>query len=211
MNPTNDVIEYTDPGQSIGGFVVGHCATVKRCAAIGTIAAVKQEGNAITVTVLYDTPQPVDAPEGATATRFELDWRWISSTWKQPDAAPQATPAPIAPKPMPSDYVDEVAVCIDCMLQDDARGETIVFTRKDGHLIPQVVPAKSIDLDNLGQYEIILFDGGNSAGDTWKQTFFPNQMHGIFVDENPLPKVNWDTDVPSSVSESLQTENLTFA
>ena len=82
----------------------------------------------------------------------------------------------------------EVAICIDCMLQDDARGETLVFVREDGHLIPKVVSADAIDLENLQQYEMILFDGGNSAGDTWKHTFFLKQLQHHFVDENPLPR-----------------------
>lgn len=82
----------------------------------------------------------------------------------------------------------EVAVCIDCMLQDDARGETMVFVREGASLIPKIISADAIDLDNLQQYEMILFDGGNSAGDTWKHTFFPKQLKDHFVDENPLPQ-----------------------
>ena len=82
----------------------------------------------------------------------------------------------------------EVAICINCMLQDDARGGTMAFVREDGRLTPKVISADAIDLDNLQQYEMILFDGGNSAGDTWKHTFFPKQLKNHFVDENPLPR-----------------------
>lgn len=79
-----------------------------------------------------------------------------------------------------------VAVVIDCMLQDDARGQTIVFTRENGVLMPSTVSADTIELDALGQYEAILFDGGNSAGDLWKHVFFPQQCREYFVDENPI-------------------------
>lgn len=87
-------------------------------------------------------------------------------------------------------FQHEVAICCDLMLQDDARGQTMAFVRKDGSLVPQVVSADSLDLENLGQYEMILFDGGNSAGDTWKHVFFPRQQKDCFVDENPLPRAS---------------------
>lgn len=90
--------------------------------------------------------------------------------------------------PTPEDaFRHEVGCCIDCMLQDDARGETIVFVRQGDSLVPKVINAEAVDLDNLQQYEMILFDGGNSAGDTWKHVFFPKQLQDHFVDENPLP------------------------
>jgi hypothetical protein len=85
-------------------------------------------------------------------------------------------------------FQHEVGICIDCMLQDDACGQTMVFVRENGKLVPKVVSPDAIDLENLQQYEMILFDGGNSAGDTWKHTFFPKQLQGCFVDENPLPR-----------------------
>ena len=84
-------------------------------------------------------------------------------------------------------FQEDVGCVIDCMLQDDARGQVIVFVREGSNLIPKVVSADMIDLKNLRQYEMILFDGGNSAGDTWKHVFFPKQHKDCFVDENPLP------------------------
>lgn len=85
-------------------------------------------------------------------------------------------------------FQHEVGICIDCMLQDDACGQTMVFARENGKLVPKVVGPDAIDLNNLQQYEMILFDGGNSAGDMWKHTFFPKQLQDYFVDENPLPR-----------------------
>lgn len=81
-------------------------------------------------------------------------------------------------------FQHEVGICIDCMLQDDAHGQTIVFVRENGDLVPKTISADTIDLNNLQQYEMILFDGGNSAGDTWKHTFFPKQLQDHFVVEN---------------------------
>jgi hypothetical protein len=81
----------------------------------------------------------------------------------------------------------EVACCVDLMGQDDARGEILVFIRVDHKLISKTIDASQLDLDNLQQYETILFDGGNSAGDTWKHVFFPLVLQHHLVDENALP------------------------
>lgn len=104
-------------------------------------------------------------------------------------------------------YQEEIGSVIDCMLQDGARGQTMVFIREGGDLIPLVIPAGNIDLENLEQYEMILFDGGNSAGDTWKHVFFPRQQKECFVDENPLPRASQascDIDVSLDGGETWQ-------
>lgn len=87
-------------------------------------------------------------------------------------------------------FRDAVARCVDCMLQYDARGETMVFIRIDGYLKTSVVKADTIDLNNLVQYDMILFDGGNSAGDSWMHTFHPLQLASNFVNENPIKVPN---------------------
>ena len=61
----------------------------------------------------------------------------------------------------------EIAISIDCMLQEDATGETVVFVREGVQLVSKKVAADSIDLDQIQQYEMILFDGGNIHGDQW--------------------------------------------
>ena len=71
-------------GYSVGGFTVGNLATMVRSTAVGTIIALGERDGQQTVTLEFEQPQPVDAPEGATATRFELSWRNISSTWAAP-------------------------------------------------------------------------------------------------------------------------------
>lgn len=87
----------------------------------------------------------------------------------------------------------KVGTSVNCMLQDDARGETMVFVRKDGNLIPKSISADTLDMENLEQFEMILFDGGNSAGDSWKHVFFPQRLESHFVDENPLPRETSDS------------------
>lgn len=86
------------------------------------------------------------------------------------------------------EFQRDVAVCCDCMLQDDAMGETLVFVRENGILQMKAVSADEIDFENLQQYEMIMFDGGNKYGDLWKHVFYPRQKQHFFVDENPLPR-----------------------
>lgn len=83
-------------------------------------------------------------------------------------------------------FRDSIARCIDCMSQDAACGETWVFTRVDGKLVPQSISAQELNINNLNPYEMIMFDGGNTAGDRWKHTFNIKQMTSYFVDENPI-------------------------
>ena len=45
----------------------------------------------------------------------------------------------------------------------------------------------ALSLDRLQEYEMIVFDGGNSAGDAWKHVFFPRQMREFFVSEDIIP------------------------
>lgn len=71
-------------GHTVGGFTVGHLATMSRSKAVGTIVGVKDESGRRLVTLEFDEPQPVDVPEGVTARRFELDFHNISSTWAPP-------------------------------------------------------------------------------------------------------------------------------
>lgn len=86
------------------------------------------------------------------------------------------------------EFRHEVALCIDCMLQDDAVGETIVFVREGSSLVPKTMSADAIELNHLTQYEMILFDSGNKFGDCWKHVFYPKLKQHHFVDENPQPQ-----------------------
>lgn len=85
-------------------------------------------------------------------------------------------------------FEEAIAYCIDSMLQDDARGEVLALYRHDEKLKMIKINAHDIDLKNLEQYEMLIFDGGNSSGDLWKEIFHVQQKQHFFIDENPLPK-----------------------
>lgn len=79
----------------------------------------------------------------------------------------------------------------NCMLQDGAKGEIIVFERVDGSLVSKKIDAKMLlDEDRHNKYEMILFDGGNTHGNAWKHVFFPHQIKHFFVDETEPQKGN---------------------
>ena len=40
--------------------------------------------------------------------------------------------------------------------------------------------ADLMDTD-VDDYEMVIFDGGNTSGDTWKHVFFPRQREHYFV------------------------------
>lgn len=67
-------------GTSVDNFTVGDLATMVRCHSVGVIIDVRPAGGRLLVTVEFARPQPVDVPEGAFASRFELDRRNITST-----------------------------------------------------------------------------------------------------------------------------------
>lgn len=85
-------------------------------------------------------------------------------------------------------FNQQVAHCMDCMLQDDARGQVMVFERMEGQLVPAYLRPDEIDLTHLNRYELILFDGGNTSGDSWKQIFHPHTLIAQYINENPIPQ-----------------------
>lgn len=44
----------------------------------------------------------------------------------------------------------------------------------------QIASADLVDAD-IDDYEMVVFDGGNTSGDTWKHVFFPRQREHYFV------------------------------
>lgn len=74
-------------GHSVGGFTVGHHATMSGSKAQGTIMGLKHENGQLTVSLFFEQPQPVDVPAGALCHRFGLHWRNITSTWRPAAAA----------------------------------------------------------------------------------------------------------------------------
>lgn len=68
-------------GDTLGGFTVGHRATMRGNPTAGYIVGIREEGEVVRVLLDFAEPQPVDVPGGATSTRFELDYRKVTSTW----------------------------------------------------------------------------------------------------------------------------------
>lgn len=84
-------------------------------------------------------------------------------------------------------FLTDIAVCLNCMSQDDARGEILAFERVGGALVPHKLGAQDVTVEQLLGFEMVIFDGGNSAGDSWKHVFLPALSIDHFINENPLP------------------------
>jgi hypothetical protein len=82
------------------------------------------------------------------------------------------------------DFDQQFSACVNCMSQDDAVGQTLVFDRCDSNLRMQQVEASMLLDTDVQAYEMVLFDGGNTHGDRWKHAFFPAQRAHYFVSEN---------------------------
>ncbi|MBO9356009.1 uridylate kinase [Bordetella petrii] len=81
------------------------------------------------------------------------------------------------------DFEQQLGACINAMSQDDTIGQTLVFERKSGTLhMRHIATLDLIDTD-IDRYEIVVFDGGNTSGDSWKHIFFPRQREHCFVYE----------------------------
>ncbi|MBK4735997.1 hypothetical protein [Noviherbaspirillum pedocola] len=86
--PQSNSIQFDQPiGHSVGGFTVGHQATMSSSKAQGTITGLKHENGQLIVSLFFAQPQPVDAPQGALCHYFHLNWRNITSTWRPAAAA----------------------------------------------------------------------------------------------------------------------------
>lgn len=84
-------------------------------------------------------------------------------------------------------FLTDLGVCLNCMSQDDARGELLAFERVGGALVPHKLGAQDVTVEQLLGFEMVIFDGGNSAGDRWKHVFLPALSIDHFINENPLP------------------------
>ena len=80
-----------------------------------------------------------------------------------------------------SDFEHQLGACFNAMSQDDAIGQILVVERMSGMLhMRHIASAVLMDTDE-DDYEMVIFDGGNTSGDTWKHVFFPRQREHYFV------------------------------
>ena len=74
-----------------------------------------------------------------------------------------------------SDFEHQLGACVNAMSQEDAIGQILVFERMSGTLhMRHIASADLVDTD-VDDYEMVVFDGGNTSGYTWRHVFFPRK------------------------------------
>ncbi|AID83406.1 MULTISPECIES: hypothetical protein [Pseudomonadota] len=79
------------------------------------------------------------------------------------------------------DFEHQLGACVNAMGQDDAIGQILVFERLSGTLHMRHIASADLADTDIDAYEMVVFDGGNTGGDTWKHVFFPRQREHYFV------------------------------
>lgn len=109
--------------------------------------------------------------------------RWLTAftrTWEKDVSGPARPVLPGAP----DRFTEHLGAACNSMLQDDSRGEVLGMARADGFLQVSRLSGDQIAAltpEEATAYEIVIFDGGNSAGDSWKHIFFPSLQVDYFV------------------------------
>jgi hypothetical protein len=107
--------------------------------------------------------------------------RWDAMLERHRGAEPRV--ASSAPPP-PDQFAGALAACINAMCQDDATGTVVALRRVRGLLVSSNLSRDQILAlyDNTGaDFEALIFDGGNTAGDAWKHIFLPHERAELFV------------------------------
>ncbi|MBX9755585.1 MAG: hypothetical protein K2X80_12595 [Pseudomonadaceae bacterium] len=100
-----------------------------------------------------------------------------------PTGQPCANPAALAT------FRHEVAVCVGLLLEQPDQGQILVLIMERGQLVANLISARTVDLNNLLQYEMIIFAGNDKPGSTWRHAFFPHDLRSAFVGDCPLQDV----------------------
>ena len=79
------------------------------------------------------------------------------------------------------DFEHQLGACVNAMGQDAAIGQILVFERTHGTLHMRHIDSADLVDTDIDDYEMVVFDGGNTGGDTWKHVFFPRQREHYFV------------------------------
>lgn len=79
------------------------------------------------------------------------------------------------------DFEHQLGACVNAMSQDDAIGQTLIFERSKGALHMRHIAMDELVETDIDRYEMVVFDGGNGSGDSWKHAFFPRQRTHCFV------------------------------
>ena len=85
-----------------------------------------------------------------------------------------------------ADFEHQLGACVNAMGQDDAIGQILVFERMRGTLHMRHIASADLADTDINGYEMVVFDGGNTSGDTWKHAreqvggLQRNQCRGLF-------------------------------
>lgn len=85
-----------------------------------------------------------------------------------------------------SRFSDRLGCAINCMMQDDATGEVFAFSRESSGLVANLIRPEDLLTGDLQRFEMVLFDGGNTHGDSWKHVFFPRTQQEFFTCESEV-------------------------
>ena len=78
----------------------------------------------------------------------------------------------------------QLATACNAMSQDDATGHVYGFFRSGSLVMKEIADLEWLLEGGYEQYELILFDGGNTHGDSWKHFFQPLVLAESFISES---------------------------
>jgi hypothetical protein len=82
---------------------------------------------------------------------------------------------PIAKLFIGDDAFDEFNNALNNLMQDGARGETVVMVREGYYLKSRTIDPLDLLMGLPDGCEMILLDGASPDGDAWKTTYHPEQ------------------------------------
>lgn len=98
---------------------------------------------------------------------------------------PNTNKSPVAQLFTGDDAFDEFSRSLDSMMEDGARGETVIMIREGCHLRTRVVNPMDLAMGVPDSCEMIVLDGATPDGESWKTTYHPEQGVCTVVHETP--------------------------
>ena len=88
----------------------------------------------------------------------------------------------------PGDYDMRLGTTIDCMLQDDAVGRGYgIKLGEQPSIVVLNLRDPDLTMEKLNaEHDLLLFDGGNTFGDSWKALFHPKERAWAEIGEDPF-------------------------
>jgi hypothetical protein len=82
---------------------------------------------------------------------------------------------PVAQLFLGDDAFDEFNSALNSLMQDGARGETVVMVREGFYLKSKTIDPLDLVMGLPEGCEMIVLDGASPEGDAWKTTYHPEQ------------------------------------